>query len=217
MTSPPKENIILSKYRAVALVFWQTSREVWFAGCVISIVSIFIIPTQQIVDSEVDIQVGPLEFPDDYTPGLTLKDNLSLQVKKKEKRLRSTCSCRQHPSVYSNGTKKESHKHSCTWVISSSGMTEAGMTGWGWLPRRPVPRSLPVRITLVCRRESRAAVDDLPEVPPPPPPLPLPPPPLLLPPAPPPPAPPLLPPPPLPPFTPELQRLLLQTVQCHGQ
>lgn len=216
MTSPTKENIILLKYRAVALVFWQTSREVWFAGCVIPIVSIFIIPTQQVIDSEVDIQVGPLEFPDDHTPGLTLKDNLSLQVKKKRRIkvhlfLQTTTKCVQQR------WKKGSHKDSCTWVISSSGMTEAGMTGWGWLPRRPVPRSLPVRITLVCRRESRAAVDDLPEAPPLPLPLPLPPPPLLPPPAPPPPAPPPLPPPPLPPFTPELQRLLLRTVQGHGQ
>ncbi|KAG5271767.1 hypothetical protein AALO_G00183790, partial [Alosa alosa] len=41
--------------------------------------------------------------------------------------------------------------------MSSSGMTEAGMTGWGWLPRRPEPRSRPVRMTRVCRRESLAA------------------------------------------------------------
>lgn len=54
------------------LFFGQTSREVRLAGRVVSIVSIFIIPTQQVVDSKVDVQVGPLEFPDDDTPGLTL-------------------------------------------------------------------------------------------------------------------------------------------------
>lgn len=56
--------------------------------------------------------------------------------------------------------------------MSSSGMTDAGITGCGWLPSRPDPLSLPVRITLVCLRESRAPADDLPEDPPPLPPTP---------------------------------------------
>lgn len=51
-------------------------------------------------------------------------------------------------------------------------MTDAGITGWGWLPRSPDPRSRPVRMTRVCRRESRAPADDLPEDPPPLPPTP---------------------------------------------
>lgn len=55
-----------------SLFFGQTSREVRLAGRVVSIVSVLIIPTQQVVDSKVDVQVGPLEFPDDDTPGLPL-------------------------------------------------------------------------------------------------------------------------------------------------
>lgn len=55
-----------------SLFFGQTSREVRLAGRVVSIVSVFIIPAQQVVDSKVDVQVGPLEFPDDDTPGLPL-------------------------------------------------------------------------------------------------------------------------------------------------
>lgn len=56
--------------------------------------------------------------------------------------------------------------------MSSSGMTDAGITGCGWLPSSPDPLSRPVRITLVCLRESRAPADDLPEDPPPLPPTP---------------------------------------------
>lgn len=56
--------------------------------------------------------------------------------------------------------------------MSSSGITDAGITGWGWLPNSPDPLSRPVRITRVCLRESLAPADDLPEDPPPLPPTP---------------------------------------------
>lgn len=56
----------------------RTSREVGLAGRVVSVIAIFIVPAQQVVDGEVDVQVGPLEFPDDHTPGLPLKDYLGL-------------------------------------------------------------------------------------------------------------------------------------------
>lgn len=66
--------------------------------------------------------------------------------------------------------QEASSSHTCE--MSSSGMTDAGITGCGWLPSSPDPLSRPVRITLVCLRESRAPADDLPEDPPPLPPTP---------------------------------------------
>lgn len=94
-------------------------------------------------------------------------------------------------------------------------MTDAGMTGCGWLPSSPDPLSLPVRITRVCLRESRAAALERPEDAPPPP-LAPPPPPPPLPPPPPVPPPPLPPLPPPPPPTPELQRLLYRSIYTHA-
>lgn len=67
---------------------------------------------------------------------------------------------------------KQEASSSRTCEMSSSGMTDAGITGCGWLPSSPDPLSRPVRITLVCLRESRAPADDLPEDPPPLPPTP---------------------------------------------
>lgn len=42
-----------------------TSWEIGLAGRVVSIISIFVVATQQVVDSEVDVKVSPLELPDD--------------------------------------------------------------------------------------------------------------------------------------------------------
>lgn len=75
------------------------------------------------------------------------------------------------PPVLPTGRQQEFSRHR-TCEISSSGMTDAGMTGWGWLPKSPDPRSLPVRMTRVCRRESRAPAEERPEDPPPLPPTP---------------------------------------------
>lgn len=78
-----KKHNNITSYKTLSFLFFsfifeQTSREVGLAGRVVSIISIFIIPAQQVVDSKVDIQVGPLEFPNDHTPGLPLKDYLGL-------------------------------------------------------------------------------------------------------------------------------------------
>lgn len=79
------------------------------------------------------------------------------------------CAMRSSPGFWQQAVSISSSR---TCEMSSSGMTDAGITGCGWLPSSPDPRSRPVRITLVCLRESRAPADDRPEDPPPLPPTP---------------------------------------------
>lgn len=50
----------------------QTSRKIRFTCCVIPIISIFIITTQQIIYSKVYIKICSLEFPNNNTSGLSL-------------------------------------------------------------------------------------------------------------------------------------------------
>ena len=56
-----------------------TSREVGLAGRVVSIVTVLVVPAQQVVDCQVHVQIGPLQLPDNDTPGLALQDHLGLR------------------------------------------------------------------------------------------------------------------------------------------